>query len=288
MDTSSTGKPQPNIGNDYISIQELSVSFADKASKNSSYLQAIKDLTLRVKRGEIVSIIGPSGCGKTTLLKAISGILSWETSNCSLRGTIKIGKEMVFVDNKLSPVDDTSSLPFNIGFVFQSPTLLEWRSVLENIRLPGEILHNPEMIAKSEEYSHLVGLSRFNNSYPKELSGGMKSRVSIARALVHQPEVLLMDESFSSLDEITRDEMHEELIRIWSTLHPTILFVTHSIQEAVFLSNRVAVMTKRPGRILRDFDISLGYPRKNDLKDSISFISLVKEIRLCLEEAMHS
>jgi len=272
----------------YISIENLSVCFVDKTNKKPNYLQAIKNLTLYAKRGEIVSIIGPSGCGKTTLLKAISGILSWETSSLNLEGMIKIGDKKAFLTNKHSHIDNTHTRTINIGFIFQSPTLLEWRTVLENIRLPGEIMHNNEMIEKSEEYSQLVGLSKFNNAYPKELSGGMNARVSIARALVHQPEVLLMDESFSSLDEITREEMHEELIRIWMALNPTILFVTHSIPEAVFLSNRVAVMSKYPGRILKEFEIKFGFPRKNDLKDSADFMSIAREIRVCLEEEMHS
>jgi len=269
----------------YILIERLGVSFCLSRAESVGSLEVIRDLNLGINKGEIVSVLGPSGCGKTTLLKVISGLLFWETKNVNLQGYIQIGDSALLIEDNIVESRRRQCASQKIGYVFQSPALLEWRTVIENLRLPGEILGDPSIIDRSEEYSELVGLARFNQAFPRELSGGMKARLSLARELVRRPDVLLMDESFSSLDEITRDEMHEELIRIWSTLHTTIIFVTHSIPEAVFLSNRVAVMTRTPGKILNEFDIGLAYPRKRSLKEDSGFISLVKRIRDCLEEA---
>ena len=270
----------------FISIANLGVRFLPSSDQSPDSLVAIKGLSLGIDKGEIVSVLGPSGCGKTTFLKVISSLLFWEAKRVELEGGIRIGENILLDDKGIIQQENKHEIKQRIGFVFQSPALLEWRTVVENIRLSGEILRDRSVIERSEEYSDLVGLGRFNKAYPRELSGGMRARLALARELVRQPEVLLMDESFSSLDEITRDEMHEELIRIWLALHTTIIFVTHSIPEAVFLSNRVAVMTRAPGRIFQEFYIGLDYPRKKDLKEGKEFISKAKNIRECLEEAV--
>lgn len=268
----------------YVSIRDLNVWFGNIKKLHNAF-HVIENLNLEIEKGEIVSILGPSGCGKTTLLKAISGVLSWETKQLRLEGRIQVGEKELRSDAQNVSNVKPSLQKTPIGFIFQTPALLEWKTVIENVRLPGKILHDLNMVSSSEYYSNLVGLADFNGAYPMELSGGMKARVAIARALVSQPELLLMDESFSSLDEITREEMHEELIRIWMTVRPTILFVTHSIPEAIFLSNRVAVMTNIPSRIAREFTIDFKYPRDRRLKESSDFLDRVKEIRLCLEES---
>jgi NitT/TauT family transport system ATP-binding protein len=228
-------------------------------------LTALTAIDLHVQRGEFVSIVGPSGGGKTTLLKAIGGLLE-PTS-----GTILI--------DGMPPADSQRSK--SIGFVFQDPTLLAWRTVFENIRLPlllnkgdgGNGSHAVERLLDA------VGLDEFRDYYPHQLSGGMRHRVAVARALVSDPTVLLMDEPLGALDEMTRSTMRYELVRLWESSRKTVVFVTHSVPEAVLLSDRVVVMSSRPGRILANIDVRLPRPRSEDLDLSAEFIEYTREIR---------
>jgi NitT/TauT family transport system ATP-binding protein len=212
---------------------------------------AISDATFDVHPGELVSLVGPSGCGKSTLLKILAGLLPHDG------GEVKIG----------SP-----SHPFNpardVGMVFQAPLLLKWRRILDNVLLPAEILGLPkgESTERARSLLGLVGLSGNEDKYPYELSGGMQQRAAIARALVHDPKLVLMDEPFGALDALTREKMNLELLRIWKQAAKTIIFVTHGISEAVFLGTRVVVLTAGPARMADNFEVELAHPRSLDMK----------------------
>lgn len=218
---------------------------------NGNIISAIEDISLEVKKGEIVSIIGPSGCGKTTLLKTIAGLLK------PTKGYVNLNHE-------------------HISIMFQKSVLLKWRTVKENIQLPFELEGKKKDV---DSIIELVGLKGFENSYPLELSGGMQQRTALARALITEPELLLMDEPFGSLDEIKRNELNLELLRIWKKLKTTIIFVTHSISEAVFLSDRVIILSERPGKVKEVVDIKLSRPRVLDIKESLEFQRYVRWIR---------
>jgi NitT/TauT family transport system ATP-binding protein len=225
--------------------------FVDVRSVNKVYagrkesVQALHDVSFSIAESEFVSIVGPSGCGKSTLLKILAGLIP-RTS-----GDVRIGSREV-----VRPDRDT-------GLVFQAPVLLPWRTVLENVLLPVEIsrLRKKEFHERAASLLRLVGLEGFEQRYPFELSGGMQQRASIVRALVHDPKMLLMDEPFGALDAMTREQMNIETLRIWEASRKTIVFVTHSISEAVFMSDRVLVMTPRPGRLAAVMDIDLPRPR---------------------------
>ena len=228
-------------------------------------LTALTSIDLEVERGDFVSIIGPSGGGKTTLLKAIGGLLE-PTS-----GT-------VLVDGVL-PIEAQRRKA--IGFVFQDPALLPWRTVLDNVRLPLQ-LNVKEGHNSTAGPAHLVeavGLAEFGDYYPHQLSGGMKQRVALARALVLDPSVLLMDEPLGALDEMTRIAMRYELLRLWESSRKTVIFVTHSIPEAVLLSDRVVVMSSRPGRVLRQVRIDLPRPREESFEQSGRFLEYARQIK---------
>ena len=207
---------------------------------------AISDATFDVMPGELVSLVGPSGCGKSTLLKVLAGLHAHDG------GELRIGSGT----HPFDPARD-------VGMVFQAPLLLKWRRILENVLLPAEILGLPgsESRERARALLALVGLSGYEEKYPYELSGGMQQRAAIARALIHDPKLVLMDEPFGALDEQTRVLMGEWLIEIWRRTRKTVIFVTHSLQEAVSLSTRVAVMTARPGRIKMVLDLPYDYPR---------------------------
>jgi NitT/TauT family transport system ATP-binding protein len=208
-------------------------------------------------------VVGASGCGKTTLLWCLSGLHPASSGE-------------VYIDGELL----TKPLPDRIGMVFQDSNLLPWRTLIENIKLPFEIKKKPVNYELVNELLEVAGLKGFENSYPGELSGGMKQRGSIVRALAQDPEVLLMDEPFGALDAFTREEMNLFLLKVW---HQTIVFVTHSISEAIFLADRVWVMTPRPGRLARTLDVDFVRPRKQDLQYEPHFIEILKSIRADVE-----
>ena len=220
-------------------------------------------------QGEFVSIVGQSGCGKSTLLKILAGLLR-PTS-----GTVAVSGEEI-----TAPRAD-------LGFMAQSATLLPWRSVMRNILLPLEIrrhaYNEAVVMTKANELIEATDLSSFRESYPRELSGGMQQRVALVRTLAYEPSILLMDEPFGSLDELTREAMNVELLRLWHGSQITVLFVTHNIAEAVFLSDRVIVMSPRPGTIVEDIRIHLERPRDYSAMGSESFISYVQKVRLAIQ-----
>ena len=223
---------------------------------------ALEDVALTVTRGEFVAVVGRSGCGKTTLLKVVAGLLPATAGAVAVEG---------------QPVRGPLR---NVGLVFQSPVLLRWRTVLRNVLLPAEILGLDRERARAQalDLIKLVGLEGFETKYPRELSGGMQQRVSLCRALIHNPPVLLMDEPFGALDALTREEMNLELLRIWQEQAKTTVLITHSISEAIFLGDRVAVMTPRPGRIRDIVPVPLPRPRTPAMKLAPEFNALVRRI----------
>jgi NitT/TauT family transport system ATP-binding protein len=226
-------------------------------------IHALEGIDLAVREGEFVSVVGPSGCGKSTLLRLIAGTLPKTAGEIRVRGT---------------PVEGPRR---DIGIVFQTATLLPWRNVLQNALLPVHVqgLDRQRYGERAEQLLHMVGLAGFERKYPFELSGGMQQRVSITRALVHDPAVLLMDEPFGALDALTREQMNLELQRIWAAAGKTVFLITHSISEAVFLADRVVVMSARPGRILAEFEIAFPRPRTLEVMGTPEFGRLVTEIR---------
>jgi len=229
-------------------------------------LPAIADMSLSIEEGEFVTIVGPSGCGKSTLLRIVLGIVPPTQGTILLRGT---------------PIDGPQP---GIGMVFQSPVLMRWRTVLENVLLPIEIIGHSlrEYRQRALDLIDLVGLKGFENRYPRELSGGMQQRVAICRALIHDPSLLLRDEPFGALDALTREQMSFELLRIWAGRRKTVLFVTHDIEEAVFLADRVIAMTPRPGRLSIIEDVRLPRPRTGRMRSSPEFVGHVQRLRSAL------
>jgi NitT/TauT family transport system ATP-binding protein len=226
---------------------------------------ALQDIELSIQPGEFISLIGPSGCGKSTLLRVIGDLLK-PTS-----GTVEVNGKSAH----------QARLGRDYGMVFQAPVLFDWRTVEGNVRLPLEVMGvNPgERERRVHEMLELVELEGFKRHYPHQLSGGMQQRVAIARALAFEPALLLMDEPFGALDEMTRERLNAEVLRIWSQTHTTVIFVTHSIPEAVFLSTRVVVMSPRPGRISNIVDVDLGQPRNEQTRESERYFELVTEVR---------
>jgi NitT/TauT family transport system ATP-binding protein len=217
---------------------------------------AVSDVSMKVAEGEFVSLVGPSGCGKTTVLKILADLHGHDA------GTVEIGDRA----HPFKPGRD-------VGMVFQQPLLLKWRTVMGNVLLPAEILGLPMQAARerARDLLRLVGLVGFEDKRPYELSGGMQQRAAIARALIHDPRLVLMDEPFGALDALTRERMNLELLRIWSESKKTILFVTHSIQEAVLMGSHCAVLTAGPARMADYFAIDLPYPRRLDMRQSPEF-----------------
>jgi NitT/TauT family transport system ATP-binding protein len=248
-----------------ISMSDIGMKF----NSGDDEITALTSVSLDIKKGEFVSLVGPSGCGKTTLLRIIADLLSPTT------GTINIGNEST----------KQARLKGKYGMVFQSPVLYEWRNVIKNIELPLEIMGvaPKERLERAEEMLEMVGLNDFGKSYPGQLSGGMQQRVGIARALVIQPEILLMDEPFSALDEFTRERLHEDLLNIWRRTNKTIVFVTHNISESVFLSDKICVLSPHPGRLSAVVDVGFDRPRKMGIKNTSEYTQKVFEVRSSFE-----
>jgi len=248
-------------GDTVIDIQNLSLTFQTADAP----VQALSDINLQVRAGEFVSLIGPSGCGKTTLMRIVAD-LEQPTG----------GQALV---NGMTP--QQARLKRAYGYVFQAPALYPWRNVLGNVTLPHEIfgIARSGREEKARRYLELVGLGGFEKKFPWQLSGGMQQRVSIARALSFDPAILLMDEPFGALDEITRDRMNEELLSIWRKTQKTVIFVTHSIDEAVLLSTRIVVMSARPGRIIDVIDSTLPPDRSIETRESPEAVALAHRVR---------
>jgi NitT/TauT family transport system ATP-binding protein len=249
-----------------IEINGLSLSF-DTAD---GPVQALSNVSLRIARGDFVSFIGPSGCGKTTLLRAVADLES-PTS-----GSIRV--------NGMSPREARASRAY--GYVFQAPALYPWRTVARNIALPLEIMgfSRAEREARVAKGLELVNLSGFGGKYPWQLSGGMQQRASIARALSFDPDLLLMDEPFGALDEIVRDMLNQQLLRLWEVTGKTVLFVTHSIPEAVFLSTHIVVMSPRPGRVYDVIECNFPRDRQLEIRETPEFIAVANRVRHGLRE----
>lgn len=238
-----------------ISLENVTKSYTQEGKQQI----VLQDINLNVDEAEFLCIVGPSGCGKTTLLRMMAGLDS------PTEGRVMEGDAVISGPSR------------ERGYVFQQYSLFPWLSVLENVTFGLELrgMDEEERLDKSREYLKMVGLSQFENSYPKELSGGMKQRVAIARSLANDPHVLLMDEPFSALDVQTRHKLQEELVRIWKEEQKTIIFVTHNVDEAVFLADKVVVLSRNPGKIIKSFQIDLNRIRD---RDSPQFLKLKKEI----------
>ena len=232
---------------------------------------ALRDTSFAVEDGEFVSLLGPSGCGKSTALRIIAGLIAPSSGDVMWRAGA-------------APKGSSGE----IGFVFQEPTLMPWASVAGNVYLPMKLagLEKSAAMPRIREALTRVGLDGFEEAYPRELSGGMKMRVSIARALVTQPKLLLMDEPFAALDEITRFRLNNDLLMLWAGMRQTAIFVTHSVFESVYLSSRILVMTPRPGRIFADIPIDASYPRDESFRTSADYAALCRKVSQALVAAM--
>ena len=253
-------------------LPKLRVEGASKVyASKSGAVHALEDFSLEVREGELVCILGPSGCGKTTLLWAMSGLHALTRGSILLDGTAIEGPR-----------------PKEIGMIFQDANLLPWRNLRQNIEFPFEIKKRPVDAPRIEGLLGETGLRDFVRSMPRELSGGMQQRASIVRALAQNPGVLLMDEPFGALDAFTRDEMNLLLLRLWRESGQTIVFVTHNISEAIFLADRVVVMTTRPGRLAHIYDIDLPRPRTVEMTFEAGFIELVQDMKRTVETGGHA
>ncbi|MFG1461320.1 ABC transporter ATP-binding protein [Xanthobacter sp. DSM 24535] len=243
-----------------IAIREVSKTFR---SRSNDVVEALRETSLDIEDKQFVCIIGPSGCGKSTLLRMIAGLEKASAGTIAIRGSTITG-----------PRRDT-------GLVFQTPVLLPWRTILKNVLVPAEVLklNRREAEARAKDLLHLVGLEKFMDRYPDELSGGMRQRAAIARSLMHDPDVLLMDEPFGALDALTRESMNLELLRIWQASAKTVVLVTHSIEEALLLSDKVAVFSPRPGSIIEVVDVPLPRPRSSRTRVDPVFVELADKLR---------
>jgi NitT/TauT family transport system ATP-binding protein len=249
-----------------VEVQGVSVVYPAKENT----VTALDNVSLNIAEGEFISLIGPSGCGKTTLLRVIADLEQVSS------GTVRV-KGLATRDARMARA---------YGYVFQAPALFPWRTVLANVCLPLEIHGIAKEQARQTALAHLerVGLKGFEGKYPWQLSGGMQQRVSIARALGFEPKLLMMDEPFGALDEITRDRLNEQLLRLWEREKRTVVFVTHSIPEAVFLSSRIVVMSPRPGRIIEVIESGLPTDRTLDVRDTPAFAEIAHRVRVALQD----
>jgi len=257
-----TRKPdQQAHGVPVVEVKDLNLVF----DSPEGAVTALSDVNLSIGKGEFVSFIGPSGCGKTTLLRVIADLQAATSGEVSINGT----------------TPETARLDRLYGYVFQAPALYPWRTVQRNITLPLEIMGmtKAEQQERSARMMELVNLTGFEKKFPWQLSGGMQQRASIARALSFDPDLLLMDEPFGALDEIIRDHLNEQLLDLWRHTHKTVLFVTHSIPEAVFLSTKIVVMSPRPGRVTDVIDSPLPRERTLDIRETPEFLDIAKRVR---------
>jgi NitT/TauT family transport system ATP-binding protein len=268
MDDAAEGSPSPAVP--LISLKGVSKQFANGTL-------AVRNVNLDLRQGEFLSLLGPSGCGKSTLLRMISGLsqpsageIDWPLNMHDAVGRAERDKDL--------------------GFVFQDPTLMPWSRAIGNVAMPLILkgMAKGEAHDRSAEMLALVGLKGFERSFPRELSGGMRMRVSIARALVTKPRILLMDEPFAALDEITRHRLNDDLLELWWRNRFTAVFVTHSVFESVYLSQRIVVMAARPGRIMADLDVSAPYPRSETFRTSAAYADLCRLTSENLKEAIHA
>ena len=243
-----------------ISLERVSRTFV---SADGDGIEALRDISIEIGRNEFVTLVGPSGCGKSTVLRIIAGLILPSSGCASIEGSLI-----------REPRQET-------GIVFQAPTLLPWATVLDNVLFPLRMMNRmaPDSAQRARALLQLVGLAGFESKGPRELSGGMQQRVAICRALIHDPDILLMDEPFGALDALTREEMTLELLRIWSEQPKTVVFVTHSIPEAVLLADRVVVLSPRPGSIARVIDVGLPRPRNFEQEGSPEFQNATRQIR---------
>jgi len=265
----STPPGKESAGAPLVAIRQVSKRFANGTL-------AVRDVDLELGAGQFISLLGPSGCGKSTLLRMIAGLgapssgtITWPGETGAAQGSVGHGGR-------------------DLGFVFQDPTLMPWANALANVMLPLKLKGVPraEAEARAAEMLALVGLKGFEKSYPRELSGGMKMRVSIARALVMRPKILLMDEPFAALDEITRHRLNDDLLALWERERFTAVFVTHSVFESVYLSQRIVVMAARPGRVMADLSVDAAYPRDELFRTSGEYAHLCRVASTRLKEAI--
>jgi NitT/TauT family transport system ATP-binding protein len=261
---SSAAPDEAARGDAVIAVSRVSKTYA---TASADEVAALGEVSFTIARGEFVSVVGPSGCGKTTLLRILAGLIGRYEGDVRLRGGVLRG-----------PTRD-------VGVAFQDANLLPWRTVVQNMMLPVEVLGLDRRagLARAHQLIDLVGLHGFANSLPQELSGGMRQRVSIARALIHDPSILLLDEPFGALDAITRDAMNLELMRIWAGSGKTVFLITHSIPEAVLLSDRVLVMSERPGHIVADIPIGIARPRSLEVIATPTFGEYLLHVRRLLD-----
>lgn len=248
------------VGDGALAIRGVGKSFR---SRSNETIEALRTTSLDIEAQQFVCIVGPSGCGKSTLLRMIAGLERATT------GTVRIDGVPITGPRR------------DIGLVFQAPVLLPWRTILKNVLVPAEVLKldRPAALRRAEELLELVGLGAFKDRYPDELSGGMRQRAAIARSLMHDPRILLMDEPFGALDALTREVMNLELLRIWQASAKTVVLVTHSIEEALLLSDRIAIFSPRPGSIVDVLDVPLERPRSARTRTDPTFVALADKLR---------
>ncbi|MFN2362181.1 MAG: ABC transporter ATP-binding protein [Marinobacter sp.] len=271
LNPASESEPVPVGASTAAGRPLLEVEGVDKVYGNGTV--ALKGADLTVRQGEFVSLLGPSGCGKSTLLRIMAGL--GDVTN----GSVKWWEQ---------GYDVVGSKGRKLAFVFQNATLMPWARVRQNVRLPLDLEHagkSPEVDQKIDDALNMVGLKGFDQSFPRELSGGMQMRASIARAMITEPNLLLMDEPFGALDEMTRNKLNDDVLKLWKEKGWTVVFVTHSVYEAVYLSGRVVVMAARPGRIVDDIIIDEPYPRSPDFRVSTEFAGYCRQVSQALERA---